>query len=281
MPRKTLTIEDIRKKYPKSMNEYQNVKYNKELKRLQAEEFAKRQKKQSDYDRKGAVLFTFSPDPKKVLQNLPDKIVDPRQEYRMLINKYFNSWKKCMLEFEVNPEFSLSGRIHFHGYYVVKDEYAWRRRIQPTMAYNGFIDVKPAQVLSKAIEYSRKDRDKMIVMLHPEPVPFGMDSELFKKVVIEEKAQLIKQAEDDINKFAKYGFLVECNELDYYTEADKVLEDAIREITVDYLDYKNTSRRFKKIFKAHEKVHKYIKEHPRRVEIENDVSEYESTKSLF
>lgn len=257
MPRKTQLARDrIREKYPLNMNNNQYKRYHQELNRLQMEEFAKRQEKQTDYDKRGAVLFTFNPDPKYVLTVLssPGKLLEPREEYRLLINRFFKGWQKCMLEFEVNPEFCLSGRIHFHGYYVVKDNIAWARRIRPDLTQRGMFHVNKAIDLSKGLEYSRKERDEMTVILHPEPIPFGMDTKLYTKKLMDKTEKMLRFCEEHVDSFAQYGYLIETKDSDYLLECDKLLEDRIQEVKDDFMNYKNTTRKYKGIFKKHKKI---------------------------
>lgn len=79
---------------------------------------------------------------------------------------YFKAWKRCMLEFEVNPEFNTSGNLHYHGYYIIKDAYKWYSKVLPKMKYHGFIKINEVKSdLASALNYSRKDREIMIKSL--------------------------------------------------------------------------------------------------------------------
>lgn len=98
-------------------------------------------------------LFTFSP---------KGTTLNATYAYMDHINTYFFSWHKCMSHFEVNPELNSNGNLHYHGYFIIKDKVKWFKVVLPKMKYNGNMKItKVDNDLSKALEYSRKDRVMM------------------------------------------------------------------------------------------------------------------------
>jgi len=113
-------------------------------------------------------LFTYCP---------AGMTITPKFAYVSHINEYFRRWRSCMLDFEVNPELTTQGNIHYHGFFKLKDKIKWHKSILPRMKRNGFIKInKVNSDFDKAIEYSRKDNEMMSVLMKGLPVPFVLSS---------------------------------------------------------------------------------------------------------
>lgn len=110
-------------------------------------------------------LFTWSPKDQNTL--------NPKFKYIDDIANYFRQWHQCMKEFEVNPEFNQNGNLHYHGYFRIKDQIKWFKRILPKMKYNGYIKINKVHTsFDEAIKYTRKDREVMTEVLYPLKVPY-------------------------------------------------------------------------------------------------------------
>lgn len=108
-------------------------------------------------------LFTWSPS---------GVTHDVTYKYREHLEQYFRKLKYCCSRFEINPELNQNGNIHYHGFVELKDEIKWYRSMLPRFKRNGFVKINPVKNdLSKAIEYARKDREKMKKIILDEPIP--------------------------------------------------------------------------------------------------------------
>jgi len=121
-------------------------------------------------------LFTYSP-----------RGVTKSYDYTYMdhYNDYFKSWHGCMAEYEINPELNASGNLHYHGYYIIKDRFKWFKKVLPKLKYNGMIKIDEVkQNFTKAIEYSRKDRELMLKLLTVRPLPITHEDHLIKQVTV-------------------------------------------------------------------------------------------------
>lgn len=99
--------------------------------------------------------------------------IRPKFQYVSHINEFFRRWKNCMSDFEVNPELTVQGNIHYHGFFILKDKIKWFKSILPKMKRNGFIKINLVKKdFESAISYSRKDNEMMIKVMKGIPVPF-------------------------------------------------------------------------------------------------------------
>lgn len=157
-------------------------------------------------------LFTFSP--KGNTKNAEFTYYDD-------LATYFNSWHKCMSEFEVNPEFNQNGNLHYHGYFVLKDKVKWYKMVLPKMKYNGMVKInKVEHNLSDAMVYCRKDNDLMLQIIKQYPVPYTNQDKLFHMAIEDKQADIRKYLKDPTQKDLKVGDEVtnlsdEVNVLDY------------------------------------------------------------------
>lgn len=109
-------------------------------------------------------LFTFSPKGNTKNYNFA---------YYDHLGEYFRYWHKCMKSFEINPELNASGNLHYHGYFVLKDQYKWFKSILPKMKYHGLVKINRVEYsLQDAMIYCRKDNELMNKLITLYPVPY-------------------------------------------------------------------------------------------------------------
>lgn len=104
----------------------------------------------------GSLAFTWVPNPK-------DLGVRPRFQYDNCIQSIRNL-KLCCDSYEIYPEMTIAGNIHFHGVLNIKDKVKWFKKILPTFKYHGYVCIKPNPD-KKWFEYMSKDKEMMEKLL--------------------------------------------------------------------------------------------------------------------
>lgn len=142
-------------------------------------------------------LFTFSP--KGNTKNAEFTYYDD-------LATYFNSWHRCMSEFEINPEFNQNGNLHYHGYFVLKDKVKWYKIVLPKMKYNGMVKInKVEHDLSSAMIYCRKDNELMLHIIRRYPIPYTHQDKLFRLDIDDKPNDIYKYLKDPTHKGLKVG----------------------------------------------------------------------------
>lgn len=103
---------------------------------------------------KGTLAITWVPNPNTLLKRMysPTKQLDA---CKYLLDKL----NKCTT-YQMYPEMTLAGNIHFHGLIEITDKIKWYKSVYPTLKRNGFVLVK-SNVDQGWIDYIRKDSETM------------------------------------------------------------------------------------------------------------------------
>lgn len=111
-----------------------------------------------------SLAFTWVPDPKHLG-------IDPIFQYNNCSSSLHNL-QLCCYDYEIYPELTLNGNIHFHGIITIKDKYKWHKKVLPTFKYSGYVNIK-TNPDKGWIEYMSKDQDHMKRVLNMElPIRF-------------------------------------------------------------------------------------------------------------
>lgn len=100
----------------------------------------------------GTLALTWVPNPK-------DIGIKPIFQFESTIGSIVNLGLCCDY-YEMYPELTVAGNIHYHGVIRVKDKIKWYKKVLPTLRYKGYVCVKKDPD-EKWKEYIRKDKDIM------------------------------------------------------------------------------------------------------------------------
>jgi hypothetical protein len=131
--------------------------------------------------------------------------------------EYLNNAFKCCSYYNFMPELSESGRLHMHGWVVIKDKVKWFKDFIPRLKRYGMIKVdKPNSV--KAFEYYKKEAETTVQILDKYRFPLCDQNNyvhdcrmpLDWTMAKDEFTERIKQTK----RWRKMGFKVEYDEAD-------------------------------------------------------------------
>lgn len=98
------------------------------------------------------------------------------KQYKMMwyqmIQRGLRYFRKCSKKYAFNPEFSEIGRLHCHGWFVMKDKIKWIRGVMPKLRKGGFIKVSKQNKKSKGMEYYREDLSETRQIIPIDSFPF-------------------------------------------------------------------------------------------------------------
>lgn len=103
---------------------------------------------------KGTLAITWVPNPNTLLKRMysPGKQLDA-------CKWFMDQLHKCTI-YQMYPEMTIAGNIHFHGLIEITDKVKWYKSVQPTLKRNGFVLIK-SNVDQGWIDYIRKDMEDM------------------------------------------------------------------------------------------------------------------------
>lgn len=84
------------------------------------------------------LLITWSPNPKC----MPTNLIKAHDKFVYMI---FSKMRACMEYWCILPEVSPDGRLHYHGWYQVKDTKKWFLSLLPRMKCMGFVKINTAK----------------------------------------------------------------------------------------------------------------------------------------
>lgn len=85
----------------------------------------------------------------------------PRRQLKGIYSGIFKLLKRCC-HYEIYPELTLNGRLHFHGIIAIFDMVKWNKSVLPTLQkVYGFLLIKKIDNIEKWRIYILKDIDKM------------------------------------------------------------------------------------------------------------------------
>lgn len=91
-------------------------------------------------------LFTWNPSDKKVGTDH-----DYQTKWDNMITGYLKHFNRCMYKYCILPEISDAGRLHVHGWFVIKDKVKWVKSVKPRLQRSGRFK------MSKKFEKCKKD----------------------------------------------------------------------------------------------------------------------------
>lgn len=96
----------------------------------------------------------------------------PKFQYNYCLPTLLNL-KLCCDHYEIFPELTLQGNIHFHGILEINDKIKWYKKVLPSLKYMGFVLIKPKPDKNWE-KYMSKDSGIMEVILKPDWVPSSL-----------------------------------------------------------------------------------------------------------
>lgn len=96
---------------------------------------------------------------------------DPTSKWDTMICRILKHFKRCMSYYAIVPEFSDQGRLHCHGWFIIKDKIKWVKSVLPLVKRSGFMKMNKMRS-SKAFEYMKKELEETQSILHDSLLPF-------------------------------------------------------------------------------------------------------------
>lgn len=97
-------------------------------------------------------LFTWNPNDKKIGD---DK--DYCLKWYAMVMKVLKHLPRCMEYFCVQPEVSMMGRLHVHGWFTIRDPVKWNKSVKGLFVHNGRFKMNKSRKFDKATKYYVKD----------------------------------------------------------------------------------------------------------------------------
>jgi len=63
------------------------------------------------------------------------------RNWRFHLSTYFKEMSACMKTMCIIPEYTLSGNIHYHGWFQLLNQYKWYKQTLPKLKNNGFVKI--------------------------------------------------------------------------------------------------------------------------------------------
>jgi len=100
-------------------------------------------------------LFTWNP---------KDKFFPDGNNYVMkwdtMLCRVIKHLTRCMSKFCIIPEVSDNGRLHCHGWFVIKDKVKWNKSVRQIIARHGFMKMNRLRATA-GFDYYKKDMDTL------------------------------------------------------------------------------------------------------------------------
>lgn len=123
------------------------------LKKLTASELCWICEEDLDYSVDSVYLFTLNCSKKLCSDATPHRL-----KWETMIVLILKKFHRCMKYYCVMPEISLQGRLHCHGWFVIKDNIKWQRGVLPTMKSYAPYGVKITKLKNvNGFKYYKKD----------------------------------------------------------------------------------------------------------------------------
>lgn len=88
--------------------------------------------------------------------------IKPDYQFHATINTIFTYLIKSVECFDINPELTVAGTIHYHIFIIaIKDKVKWYKQTLPALKRLGYIDIQTVKCATKCKEYTRKDNKLM------------------------------------------------------------------------------------------------------------------------
>ncbi len=109
------------------------------------------------------IAFTWNPDPKQVREHINPLWTLNEHTYHLM------KLKRCCKEVNLYPEYCASGKLHWHGSLVIKDQVKWFKSILPYFKYRGYVCVKLefSAEWTKYIQKNKVDMEKILEIQLP------------------------------------------------------------------------------------------------------------------
>lgn len=96
------------------------------------------------------MLFTWNPSDKSISP------LDRNMKWDTMISKYLKGLHRCCKKFCVVPEVSEMGRLHCHGWFIIKDKVKWVKSVLPKLQRHGMFKMNKMNS-KKGLAYYKKD----------------------------------------------------------------------------------------------------------------------------
>lgn len=113
-------------------------------------------------------IYLFTWNPKDSFTNDDE----PIRKWDTMLIRVLKHFKRCMQYYAVMPEISDQGRLHCHGWFIIKDKIKWIKSVLPLIKRNGHFKMNKMKV-PKALYYYKKDAEDTQGILHTSTLPFS------------------------------------------------------------------------------------------------------------
>lgn len=106
---------------------------------------------------------------------------NPKDKVKGIQHEYTNKWKgminilkhfsRCMSKYSIVPEVSDAGRLHCHGWFIIKDKIKWHKSVHKLLTSNGLFKMNKMKG-KKGLEYYKKDIELTINLVDPDYWPY-------------------------------------------------------------------------------------------------------------
>jgi len=122
----------------------------------------------------------------------------PQRQFQTTLPAIYRRLNKCSNRFEIYPELTLKGRIHYHIILLIEDYIKYHKSFLPYINKLGFIDVKIVRDYQNLLEYCVKDVTNMKNILNINvPITEGSKKEMRNYQTDNDKKILIKDPIDN------------------------------------------------------------------------------------
>jgi len=122
---------------------------------LSPRETAENAEEDIDYTYDEVYLFTWNP---------KDKFFPDGNNYVMkwdtMLCRVIKHLSRCMSKFCIVPEVSDNGRLHCHGWFVIRDKVKWNKSVRQIIARHGFMKINRLRAVA-GFQYYKKDMDTL------------------------------------------------------------------------------------------------------------------------
>lgn len=129
-----------------------------------------------------------------------DPAVRPKKQFDYTIYKLFTLLSKSCY-FVISPEFTMNGRIHYHGLLKIYDKIKWYKQTLPSLKYEGMVKVETIKYYQKCDDYIKKDVKMMKEILN---IDLPIDDSRKEFMINKSKKMKKSDIESNINTILQY-----------------------------------------------------------------------------
>lgn len=130
---------------------------------------------------------------------------NPMQQFKDTLPPLARNLARCAKRFQLAPELTLDGNIHYHGLIDIDNEYRWFRYIQPWLKRQGFYKAKVPKNLHGWLKYMTKAGSKYAIKMFDLQDTYINESNIkdYLKKFRKTKHQIKIDFDDGITRFFK------------------------------------------------------------------------------